>query len=73
MHELARHAIHSTEALAVTARAIKSMEEDLIALLHGKIHLHVVPEMRLLASLFGSLKDRAEANEKRLQNEITLV
>ena len=65
--------MHSTETLAVTSRTFNSMEEDLIALLQGEVHLQTVPGLRMLASLFGSLKDRAEANEKRLQIKTTLV
>jgi hypothetical protein len=76
MHDLARHAIHSSETLAATVKSMKTLGEDL-----SKIGVNTVQQrsqdhtldLRLLTKLLDGLEHRSVANEKRLQNEITLV
>jgi hypothetical protein len=82
MHEMARHAIHSSETLNVSVEITETMQQQVIHLsttrtrdssdrataLH-QIRTHIDSQIRMLRSL--SL--RSQSNKERLQNEIALV
>lgn len=80
MHELSRHAIHTSETLQVAARNVEA------ALHHFEAHLSASSPLRkspttldVLAGIhtsagqLASLKLRADSFVKRLENEIQLV
>lgn len=81
MHELARHAIHSSEMLAVAAETISNLvQENEIFLNNNALPVASAPlsrqTMRTLRShiaLLRSLYLRSKALEDRLRNEINLV
>ncbi|KAL9079467.1 MAG: hypothetical protein Q9159_007720, partial [Coniocarpon cinnabarinum] len=78
LHEAARHAIHSVETLETSESNIGSMLS-----LHRRLFLNrcnqkdkvsiVEEELRQQKSIFDALKQRAESNLKRVQNEISLA
>ena len=82
MHEGARHAIHSTETLAVVIEMIAQMRKKL-ADFHeknppaGAMEEAAVEKtqsyMTFQLQMLKNLRLRSEANQERLRNEITLV
>jgi hypothetical protein len=78
LHDMSRHAIHSTETLTATISSLRSLRADhqdywqktaMNLRCKGREDSSLKFQLRLLESL----KLRSEANEKRLQNEVTLV
>ncbi|KAL9116190.1 MAG: hypothetical protein Q9227_000561 [Pyrenula ochraceoflavens] len=79
-HEIGRHAIHSTETLAAAAQSIQTLlkehEKFVERTLAAQNDLGADPSVAHLNSqlqIIENLKLRSQANEKRLQNEITLA
>lgn len=80
MHEIARHGIHISEVLEVSIQTMKTLHdyeaatrETMVAEL-GREHCQQRNEyMKFQVQTLMSLKLRSESNNKRLQNEITLV
>jgi hypothetical protein len=78
MHELARHAIHSTETLTsalVVVRSIIDEQRERSPLLHTASTLDVNTNrvFQHQKTLLEILLSRSQALERRLQNEINLV
>jgi len=80
LHDIARHAIHVTEALEVTVQNIEhiasqhnvfvSSRKDLQA---EATHREVSGRLAFFKSYIDSIRQRSISNEKRLQNEIQLA
>lgn len=76
MHDLARHAIHSTETLHVAAGSIsKLIEKHRTLTSHASLHSsdRVGQDLESLSSFVENLEGRSRALQLRLQNEINLV
>lgn len=79
LHDMARHAIHSTETLDVTKETVGHilahykdfLRTDLGRSAGGAAGLHAC--LQYSETVLGSLRHRSIANEKRLQNEIQLA
>jgi hypothetical protein len=82
MHEMARHAIHSSETLSMLIETVKAMQQQIIDLstTHNRngsgrveasrqIRMNVDTQIRMLRGLLL----RSQSNKERLQNEIALV
>jgi hypothetical protein len=82
MHEMARHAIHSSETLSMSVETVEVMQQQIIDLSTTQnqggsgraeasrhIRTHVEAQIRMLRSLLL----RSQSNKERLQNEIALV
>lgn len=78
MHETARHVIHSSEMLATAisvteavtkeARVYQSHEHE-----HDPVCAKILDDLEFCTSLLTSFRNRSQALEKRLDNEINLV
>lgn len=81
MHEMARHAIHSSEMLAMGIETITSIiqEHDILITENpsfpfmGAVCKQSGKDLRYLCTLLKSLHLRSKALEERLRNEINLV
>jgi hypothetical protein len=82
MHEMARHAIHSSETLSMLIETVKAMQQQIIDLsathnrkgsgrveVSDRIRMNVDSQIRMLRGLLL----RSQSNKERLQNEIALV
>jgi hypothetical protein len=82
MHEMARHAIHSSETLSMSIETVEAMQQQIIDLsttqnpggsgrveASRQIRMNVECQIRMLRSLLL----RSQSNKERLQNEIALV
>ncbi|KAF2632494.1 hypothetical protein BU25DRAFT_381962 [Macroventuria anomochaeta] len=82
LHEISRHATHSTETLSVTTESMKAMRERHKDF-HERSHSTTIANnacwtmtqqrMDFQAQLIRNLKLRSRANQERLQSEITLA
>jgi hypothetical protein len=82
LHEISRHATHSTETLDVTIQSLKTVRQR-----HRELHEHAASttagteaswkqsqqHMDFQVQLIHNLQLRSAANQERLQSEITLV
>jgi hypothetical protein len=76
LHEISRHATHSKETLLVTSDSMNAMRQR-----HLEFHRHskdarwtaTQQHISFQGQLIGNLNLRAQANQERLQSEITLV
>ena len=81
MHEISRHATHSTETLSATMLSMEAMRAR-----HKNFHqrshatttrnacwITTQQHMELQGQLIRNFKLRSQANQERLQSEITLV
>jgi hypothetical protein len=79
MHELARHIIHKRETLNVSSRTLKVMIDshmDRCQPPNDDTTVHcsqVKRDLQFFQGFLENLRDRAEAFNERLQNEIVLV
>jgi len=82
LHEIARHATHSTETLVVAVQVVGNMiiqhdhfvKDRSSAIPKTNVHYKKTRDRLLCHSqMLQSLQHRSEANKERLQNEITLV
>ena len=78
MHEMARHAIHSSEMLAMAIETLTSIiQEHQIFVADNSIGVGIYrqteKDLRYLSTLFKSLHLRSKALEERMRNEINLV
>ncbi|KAF1813278.1 hypothetical protein P152DRAFT_434213 [Eremomyces bilateralis CBS 781.70] len=80
LHELARHAIHSSETLSVTTLSLQTLRTHQrhyrrnSTVVKGTTQIPtVVAEMDFQLQMLENLKLRSDANEARLKNEITLA
>lgn len=80
MHEVARHGMHVTEVLDVcieTFLAIQRYQDATFKLMNTALEAPYVLEakeyLQFQLQTLKSLKLRSQSNEKRIQNEITLV
>jgi hypothetical protein len=78
MHEMARHAIHSSEMLAIAIETLSSIiQEHEIFVADNAIEIRFYrqtdKDLRYLSTLFKSLYFRSKALEERLRSEINLV
>ena len=76
MHDLARHAIHSTETVRVAISSISALmakSKDLNK--HKSLHTsrNTTQDLESLLGFVGNLEGRSVALQSRLQNEINLV
>ncbi|PVI04460.1 hypothetical protein DM02DRAFT_177767 [Periconia macrospinosa] len=82
MHDTARHAIHSVETLGISVKTLEAMSTHISALSQAgtphhdhqipprnKVQIHITSQTLMLKNFLA----RSESNEKRLQNEISLV
>lgn len=80
IHEMSRHAIHTSEVLEATIDTLKEMQQCQIAI-QGKLAEDLGETYREQAkdhaqfqiSMAKNLKLRSDSNHKRLENEINLV
>ena len=83
LHEIARHGVHVSETLSVATRSLDAMQHhherfransDLTRSKNGRRRWDKVgSRFESHLSLLQSLLQRSEANNARIQNEITLV
>jgi hypothetical protein len=80
MHEIIRHALHTTETLAATIETMMQLQRYQIDILEtlsnplGKSYKEQATAYTdFQIQLIKSLKLRSESNQKRLENEIHLV
>lgn len=82
MHEIARHGIHATEALAVSIETLDAMRkyqstiynhDTLKRILGGTQRWQADEYTKFQLQALKSLKLRSDSNNKRLENEISLV
>lgn len=80
MHEIARHGIHISEVLEVSTQTLEALQDyeaatrqTLIPALEEEYCQQMNEYMKFQLQTLKSLKLRSESNNKRLQNEITLV
>jgi len=82
LHDIARHAIHSTETLGVASNTINSILRQHELLLkkqrqhpteHIKTQWQTRQYLQFQSQMFASLRARSEANELRVRNEVNLV
>jgi hypothetical protein len=78
MHEMARHAIHSSETLAMATETLTSIikeQDNFIADVSRMAmkYRQTGKDLRYISTLFKSLHLRSKALEERLRNEINLV
>lgn len=80
MHEIGRHGIHMSEVLDVCASTISSLLkyqdtvfEKLKKKLGAEYTMHVHEYTRFQLTAIKALNLRSLSNDKRLENEITLV
>ncbi|KAJ5318746.1 hypothetical protein N7476_005166 [Penicillium atrosanguineum] len=79
LHDIARHAIHVTEALEVAVLNIEHIGTQHEAFVDsradgraGAAHREISRRLAFFKSYIGSVRQRSISNEKRLQNEIQL-
>ena len=80
MHDLARHAIHVSESLAVSLKTIGSIircHDDLLKVRPDRKSAHVGKtihaRLQFMENILHSLWSRSDANQQRLSNEIQLA
>ncbi len=81
MHEIARHAIHSVETLDVAVHTVTALHDQYKRILQMETQSDesrikspsTQKHMEFQVHLLQNLRSRSQANEKRIQNEITLV
>lgn len=80
MHEISRHAIHTSEVLAATIRTMTELQryqtdihESLPVGLEKNYKEQAKAYTDFQIQLVKSLKLRSESNQKRLKNEVNLV
>jgi hypothetical protein len=80
MHEISRHAIHTSEILAATIETMKELQryqadihESLLIDLEKNYKEQAKAYTNFQIQLLKSLKLRSESNQKRLKNEVNLV
>ena len=78
MHEMARHAIHSSEMLAMAIETLTSIitERDVLSADGSTRALNcrqTGKDLRYMSTLLKCLHLRSKALEERLRNEINLV
>lgn len=81
MHEVARHAIHSTEVFTVTIETLEAIKAQIMHLANNKLRIgqptEVVYQIRTLIEaqirILRNFSLRSQSNKERLQNEIALV
>ena len=80
IHEMSRHAIHTSEVLEASIDTLKEMQHCRIAI-HHRLHPDLGETYREQAkdyaqfqiSLVKALKLRSDSNQERLKNEVNLV
>ena len=79
-HEIQRHAIHSTETLAVAVNSTRTLLRHEHKIFNSSARAresmaskNMSPDLTTQSQMLENLRLRSEANEKRLGNEITLV
>jgi hypothetical protein len=76
MHETARHVIHSSEMLATAvsvAEAVIKEASVFPSLEHDLAHATILKDLEFHVSLLTSFRNRSQALERRLDNEINLA
>jgi hypothetical protein len=82
LHEISRHAIHSTETLTVASQSMEALGnrqhevfESLMSSskLNGAYCSEAEQHTQFHAQLLRNFRLRSQANQERLQNEIVLV
>ena len=80
LHDIARHAIHVTEALEVTVQNIEQISRQHEIFVNSRTDLQAEPahqevseRLAFFKSYIDSARQRSISNEKRLQNEIQLA
>jgi Mg2+ and Co2+ transporter CorA len=80
LHDIARHAIHVTEALEMTAQNIEQIARQHETFVNSQTDLQAEPahqevsrRLAFFQSYIDSIRQRSISNEKRLQNEIQLA
>lgn len=82
LHDIARHAGHSTETLGVAVQTVETMITQHTLLIEGgasmnstarRINHQTSKHLFFYSQMLQGLKARSEANRERLQNEITLA
>ena len=81
MHEISRHAIHTSEVLAVTIGTMKELQRYQTRIYDSLVSDDLEEQYKEQAKAYTdfqiqcikSLKLRSESNQKRLENEINLV
>jgi hypothetical protein len=76
MHEIARHAIHSTETITVAIKSLEDMvEKHRLLSKYGckQASACVRQDLRTLCRIIDALAQRSASVHLRLQNEINLV
>jgi hypothetical protein len=78
MHEMARHAIHSSEMLAMAIETLTSIIQEYEIFVADSSttavkYRQTEKDLRYISTLFKSLHLRSKALEERLKNEINLV
>ena len=79
LHEISRHATHSTETLSVTTKSIGAMREQHKSFLERSGYPNNLSwittqcNMDFQEQLIQNLRLRSRANQERLQSEIALV
>ena len=83
MHEIARHGVHVSETLSVAIQSLTAMQHhherfganrDLARSMNGLTPWDIVgSRFEFQLGILRSLLQRSEANNARIQNEITLV
>lgn len=80
LHDIARHAIHVTEALEVTVQNIEHISRQHEIFINSRTdlqaesaHQEVSERLAFFKSYIDSARQRSISNEKRMQNEIQLA
>lgn len=76
LHEISRHATHSKETLSVTSDSMNAMRQrhlDFHERSNNARWMATQQHISFQGQLIRNLKLRAQANQERLQSEITLV
>jgi hypothetical protein len=80
MHDMARHGIHMSEVLEVSGETLARLQTHQAAI-RGRLQVEIAHNYRQQADEYAqfqvqmlkNLHSRSNSNNKRLQNEITLV